>query len=428
MWDKKSVLYIHYKIFIMANSLALLKKHNKQRFILTLIVFLSSIGFLNPLSLFSDQVVKFMFYLSFLIAAFVATRNRNKHASIIHYPKKIYYTLILGISFSTVMVYLFQNQSFSTTVIATLPFLFSYLFLFVLLRFSLSKELLIKLITVLCILGIIAYLVDRITFPVIIFDTGRSQLDEERGIRINIPFIELDVMMFMYSINQYLSKHERKWLFGIIVFGLFIILSLTRQIILLSLVLGLLLCMQKVLFFKKLFVLAGAYIVYIFILPQIPLYQNMMKISEEQAEQNQYKEDDIRIQAWRFYTDEYQTNSLTYIFGNGVPSFGNSIWGDNVARTVYIENGGNGCYQADVGWAGFYWYFGLFSTFSLLFLLVIAIKQRKDGNEQYINYWLLFILTSSLASGVIIYQSQILSVMTGLYLAFKSQINKKNTN
>lgn len=394
----------------------------KKKYALTLMVFLSSIGFLNPMSVFSDQLVKLFFYLSILIALFVAVRNKPRRMEMVRYPQKVYYTFLGALAFSTVMVYLFQNQSYQTTLIATLPFFLAYFFLFIFIRFSLSKELIINVITVLCVVGMVSYVVNLVAFPQMIFDVGRSEMDDLRGIRINIPFIELDVLMFLYSINQYIKKRERKWLIRIVLFMVFIVLSVTRQIILFSFVFGLLLCLQKASVFKKLLLVAGAFFIYAVVLPQIPLYRNMMELSEEQAEKNQYEDEDIRIQAWRFFTSEYQTNSLTGIFGNGVPSFGNSPWGNKVQKTIYIDYGGNGCYQADVGWAGFYWYFGLIATVCLVLLFVKAVKIRKEGDCQYINYWLMFILVTSLASGPIIYQNQILSIMAGLYLAYSSRI------
>lgn len=407
----------------MINSLFPNNKLTKKKYILVLLAFLSSVGFMNPLGLLSDQVVKFVFYLFILIALLAAFRNKKSGVQI-QFPKKIYNLLLLSIACSTIMVYLFQNQSYKITLIATLPFFLSYLFLYILFRFSLSKEMMINIVIILCVSGMLTYVVNRFTFPAVIFDTGRSQLDEVRGIRINIPFIELDVMMLLYSINQYLINRKKKWILAILLFSVFIILSVTRQIILLSFAFGLLLCFQKLSYTKKVLLFVAAYMVYALVLPQIPLYQKMVELSEEQAENNKYEDEDIRIQAWRFFTDEYQTNSLTYIFGNGVPSFGNSPWGNNVQKTIYIPYGGNGCYQADVGWAGFYWYFGLIATSCLVLLLVKAFKKRKAGDEQYINYWLMFILISSLASGPIIYQNQILSVMAGLYLAYSSQRNK----
>ena len=98
-------------------------------------------------------------------------------------------------------------------------------------------------------------------------------------------------------------------------------------------------------------VLACIFCVYV-ILPQIPIVKAMMEVSEQQV-QNNADDEDIRIKAWRFYTVEFQDNIYCQIFGNGIPSYGNSRWGNYVDKTTgFPKDGGNGCFTVDVGWAG----------------------------------------------------------------------------
>ena len=165
---------------------------------------------------------------------------------------------------------------------------------------------------------------------------------------------------------------------------------------------------------------------FFFVLPQIPIFKTMAELSETQAERNKYEQEDIRITAWRFYTYEYQTNGLTTIFGNGVPSIGNSIWGNNYEKTVYWEYGGNGCFTVDVGWAGFFWYFGAIATLGLLILLVKAVRKKKSKDKKYLSYWCVFLILTSAASGPILFYSQIVSIMTVLYLIYGKEQNSNN--
>lgn len=154
----------------------------------------------------------------------------------------------------------------------------------------------------------------------------------------------------------------------------------------------------------------------------------MVELSEEQAERNKTEKEDIRITAWKFYTNEYQTNELTRIFGNGLPSIGNSKWGNDFEKTISYDYGGNGCFFVDVGWAGFYWLFGAFSTLSLIILLIKAILKNKQTNRQYLSYWLVFLLLTSIASAPILFYSQIISVVTTLYLVYGKEKNESNSN
>lgn len=167
-----------------------------------------------------------------------------------------------------------------------------------------------------------------------------------------------------------MDKYKNKiYIWLIILTTIFIILSVTRQYILLSIILGIIFILNKASLSKKIITASLCIIIYLFVLPQIPIYKTMVELSEEQAERNK-TEEDIRIKAWNFYIDEYQTNQITRILGNGIPSIGNSNWGNEHGQIVDKNLGGNGCYMADVGWAGFYWEFGLIATIGLLIILL----------------------------------------------------------
>ena len=152
-----------------------------------------------------------------------------------------------------------------------------------------------------------------------------------------------------------------------------------------------------------------------------------MELSEEQAEKNKYEKEDIRITAWRFYTTENQTNSVTPFLGNGIPSEGNSVWGIKHMKTIYYEYGGNGCFTVDVGWAGFYWLFGLFATLALMTIMIKAIIRKKPDKESYMSYGILFFLITSITAGPILFSQQIVSLCLILYLIYgNSKIYSRN--
>ena len=171
--------------------------------------------------------------------------------------------------------------------------------------------------------------------------------------------------------------------------------------------------------------------VYQFVLPQIPIYKSMMELSENQIDKNKYKEEDIRITAWRFYTYEYQKNGITRIIGNGMPSIGNSTIGNKFDAVTNARYGGNGCYFVDVGWAGFYWLFGIFATIGLLVILIKALIMARRMKKDYYVYWILFILITSVASAPIIFHGQVVSLCIILFMIFankniKYEINRIN--
>lgn len=389
----------------------------KGNYTLFVLIVLSSVGFFNPYGILSPVVTKAIFYgINVYVWSIVFTKHLS-NGSI--YPRWCFKCLILGILTSIIMATVFQIQSFKTTFIATIPTIIAFMFFPLLMFLHIEKEKIIKVYWWLIIAGMIVYIVNFSAYPGFVFGTEKEEFDLSRGIvRIGIPFIELFVLMFFYSINKWIDEKKKKWLMAIIILATFIVLSVTRQFILLSFVIGGWMLLRSSSIIKRIFFISLIAIFYFFILPNIPIYKTMLELSEEQAQRNKQGEEDIRIQAWRFYTYEYQTNGLTPIFGNGVPSIGNSKWGNDFAATTINQEGGNGCYTVDVGWAGFFWTFGGIATFGLLMLFYKAYKKEKKPKEKYLSYWIVFITLTSIASGPILFYNQIISVSTVLYLIF----------
>lgn len=401
---------------------------NKKYYLYILIV-LSSLTFYNPFGIISTQIGKFIFYFICLYSLFYAYKN-GINLQKVKYPKVPYKMLITGILLSTLMAITFQNQSFYITMIATLPYLLGYMVFYILMKFNIPKIQIEHAIWIFCLIGMGGYIINMITFPNIILGIEKENgYDMSRGIvRIGICSLELIVLFFFYSINQWMIKKEKKYLWLILLTVIFIILSVTRQYILLSVALGIIFILKKASLYKKIATIGLCIITYIYILPQIPIYKTMVELSEIQAERNKTEDEDIRIKAWKFYVNEYQTNQITKILGNGIPSIGNSYWGNNHNFTVNKNLGGNGCYMADVGWAGFYWAFGLFATLGLIFILIQGILKKKPKNKEFLTYWCIFILLTSIASAPILFYHQIISITTVLYLIYGKNDNYSNNN
>ena len=385
---------------------------------LYVLLVLSSLTFYNPFGIISAQMGKFIFYLICIISLLYAYKyGINLHT--VKYPKTSYKMLIAGILLSILMSTAFQDQSLYITTVVTLSFLFGYAVFYILMKFNIPKETIEKTIWIFCFIGMSIYIINMITFPNMIFGVEKDEYDMSRGIiRIGIPSLELIVLFFLYSINQWVITKKRKYILLTLITIAFIILSVTRQYIIISIALGLILILQKTSITKRLITIGLCVIIYFFILPKVPIYKTMVDLSTSQIEKNRYQEDDIRIRAWRFYTYEYQTNGITPILGNGVPSIGNSLWGNKFEETTNIADGGNGCYAVDVGWAGFFWNFGLIATIGLLSLFIHAILKRKSLDHKYLNYWIVFICLTSIASGPILYYNQIISISIVLYLIY----------
>ena len=373
---------------------------------------LATVGFFNPMGVLSDQVQKLLFYISVLFC-FIVANNSNISLQRYDYPRKSYTVLLLGIIISIFMASAFHMQSFKTSIVATLPFIFSFSFFYALMKLNIQSDKILKIYAIVCLLSSIVYFTNLITFPNPVFG-GEIDEDLSRGMqRIPVKFLEVFVLLLLYSINSWLIEKKKKWIYYIVILSVMIILSVTRQVILYAGVLSVIFIFKDISYFKKFLLCASIVIVVVYVLPLIPIYNEMVELSEMQAAENE-DEDNIRIQAWRYYTDENQTNNITRLFGNGVPSLGNSMWG----QMFDSETEDNGCYYADVSWAGFYYLFGIFSTCALLILLIKAMMKKKKANKRYLTYWFAFMILYGIAAGPFVYFYQIFNLMIGLYLVY----------
>ena len=373
---------------------------------------LATVGFFNPMGVLSDQVQKLLFYISVLFC-FIVANNSNISLQRYDYPRKSYTVLLLGIIISIFMASAFHMQSFKTSIVATLPFIFSFSFFYALMKLNIQSDKILKIYAIVCLLSSIVYFTNLITFPNPVFG-GEIDEDLSRGMqRIPVKFLEVFVLLLLYSINSWLIEKKKKWIYYIVILSVMIILSVTRQVILYAGVLSVIFIFKDISYFKKFLLCASIVIVVVYVLPMIPIYNEMVELSEMQAAENE-DEDNIRIQAWRYYTDENQTNNVTRLFGNGVPSLGYSMWG----QMFDSETEDNGCYYADVSWAGFYYLFGIFSTCALLILLIKAMMKKKKANKRYLTYWFAFMILYGIAAGPFVYFYQIFNLMIGLYLVY----------
>lgn len=384
----------------------------KTLFVLT---FFSTVGFLNPMQMFSEQALKLMFYLCIALSAVEVILN-GRRINDISYPRKCYWLMLAIIAMSTVPASMFHDQSIKVSFMAMLSYLLSYMYFWILMKGGLSERFIMKWIMVGCVIAIPIYFINVLSFPNVIFGQELQGEDLSRGIlRVPVMFLEFFVLVFFYSINRILlGKGKRnKWMVVIAVCVMMIFLSVVRQIILYSVVLGVLFMLKHVSWFKKIMSAALIALSIVYLLPMIPAYNTMLELSQSQIEENADKEN-VRIGAWRYYTFENQTNSITPFLGNGVPSFGNSIWGSLFAEEVEDNN----YLFADVSWAGFIYLFGWIGFGALLFIVLCAIFKRKPPHQEYLTYWFVFILLSGIGSGVFVYYFSITYIMIGLYLVF----------
>lgn len=379
-------------------------------------------NFYNPFGLIPKQVPKLVFYLVILLLLFTGNRKISLR-SIKGFPRKSYLLILFGMIGALIMAATFQEQSFAVSAMAILPYFFGYLSFLSLVRSGVETDVIKKIILGMLCCSVIIYIVNYVSFPLMPFgDKDADSIDASRGvIRIGVLYTELFILAVFYSINQWLISKKKKWLVAIAACGLMILLSVTRQVIAITVLFGALFIMKRARVYQKILFVAFALVFAIYVLPEIPIYKALVETTQNQMNREDNKEDP-RIRASRFYLYEYQTNDLTRILGNGIPSIGNSRWGDKFETITRSE----GCYSSDLGWIGFYWHFGAIASIGVLFVLFNAARLRKEPENEYLTYFFYAIILLSVLSAPILIYKQVISIMLVLYLTYKPD-NKRHT-
>ena len=392
-----------------------------MNYFILIFILLSAIGFFNPSGVLSAQAEKFLLYAAIAggaVYAFSFGRNLTK----VKYPRIAYAILIGGIFLSIFTSTAFHDQSLTDSFKTVLSYLLPYFSFLVFMKLDVPREKVMNTLIILSFIAAFVYFVNLYSVPSFSFGRPLEKEDLSRGIlRIAIPYIELFPLLLFYSINQWFMTRAKKWLFYGAFLMVMIFLSVTRQIIFLSAILGLIYLLQNVTLFKKITVIVVVMLFGTIVLPRIPAYKTMLELSEEQRDENE-DEENIRIQAWRYYTIENQTIEITPIIGNGVPSFGLSPWG----KQFESDTDTNKCFAVDVGWAGFFYYFGAITTAALLIILIRAFLLRKPKTQVFLNYWILFVIATTVASGIILYYYQIVPLCLVLCLIFQNSTKTDN--
>ncbi len=373
---------------------------------------LSSIAFFNPGGAITDQLGKLMFLtvccLVMIVLLFVWTPRLRK------FPKLGYVLMLCGVFSGVAVTVIIHGQTITTGVVSVLPLLFAYGTFFIFYKLNITKGKFIRLVRYLAISGIIIYFINRLFYPNLLFGVKEGGM-RAGMLRMWIPFLELDILLFFYYINDFARNGIRRIsLVYVLLFGTMIILSVTRQLIILGFGLGAILYILRTRGAAKIIVAMLIAVFTITVIPNTRIFEVITETTESENERSRGAENNVRLLAWNFYTDDVQESIITKVFGNGVPAFQKSKWGHKIDQI----SDRNGWYPTDVGWAGFFFNFGLTGVIGLLIILLSSLIKSVQNGLPWISVWLILILVSSFTSGPILYTYQIVSISMVLYLIY----------
>jgi len=370
-----------------------------------------------------DTLAKAIIYVTFFVlylSALSSKKYKNPFNSNLY--NKSFVLICIAIIVSPIMASSqHEDQSFFVSIVAILPYLIPFLLFFILNRLNIPSHKIEKLLLIIGIINVLLVFQLFYLSPNQLF--GGIGLNEDgRGVRLNVWGDIFKMVLFFYSINQFLITKKKLWIIVIVLCFITIIFSLTRQIMFWSLILAVIFFITKVKLYKKIIGLIFFVFLFQFII-ELPYIQNLMMISTHQIEQNELDQD-IRVIAFKYYINDNQENVATRILGNGCDSYGNSVWGE--VRHQEMQN--TQCYPTDVGIAAFYYYFGILGILGLLGILIVTIKIKIPPQYLYCKYVVYYILLASIASGPILYYHQCIVLPLVCYLIKINNVNYNNKN
>jgi len=261
--------------------------------------------------------------------------------------------------------------------------------------------------------------------PTVLFSSSNSDeiLDDSRGIyRINIVGRMFLVLSFFFALNKWKIYKEKKFILIALVCFLFIILQVTRQVIILSFLIGMYYFIRS---YKKGFILICFIILSFFFLKNaIVINENsvigsMINLSENQLDKGD--DDDVRLNATKFFFNDFSDNLFTNIFGNGMPH-ANSNYGQ---YTLKISNS-YGYYLSDVGYAKMYVITGLLGLvlYVILFIKVAFIKVNE--NWMYAKLFILYVFLANFGADWYAKPDGIILISICVFLIGKKELVNKS--
>ena len=237
-------------------------------------------------------------------------------------------------------------------------------------------------------------------FPVPVFgfnEDGEVKEDISRGM-IRINFIGRISLIFAYflSLNKYYVQKKKVYLVIAILFFLFIVMQVTRQLILWTALVTVIYVFQKN---RKLLYLSIVFVISLFLLgktitfSQDSVIGTMITLTEEQMSNNQQGNEDIRVTEYRYFFTEWSRNIITDIIGNGLPH-GSSSYGKYLTKLQEQQK----LYLSDVGYGQIFVVTGWMGLFLYLMLFIKCCLIRMPEELMYATMFMIFLLFANIAA------------------------------
>ncbi len=296
--------------------------------------------------------------------------------------------ILVSVTFSMIGAYVFQEQAFSTTLLAQ-RVIYYYLIYFLLHYLKISLEYIVKTIIALAIVYMVLYVAQYLVYPTALI---KSKMFIDRGtLRIFMPGAGFLVIAYFIWLYSFFSTYRIKYILLLLAAWIVFVLLGTRQVIGAVLLLSIIFMLQSKVVKSRVFffVLIG-----LALIPVYLIFQDIINaMFDLTVSQSNSAESGIRLRAARFFLTDFYKNNLAYLIGNGAP--GSSGYG---LRIVGIAER-YGYYRADLGLLGEYTKYGVLFVIGVFIIFYRSLSAGLPENLMFIKYNFMGIMLTLVTGG-----------------------------
>lgn len=343
--------------------------------------------------------------------------------------------LLMMFIFSILWVFILWGQLpwSSMIVMGSLGGVFPLVVYFVLQKYKISTQTLVKAITIIYILYVICYLIGLYTIPTPLFGyTEKSSSIEEiadsiaqRGvIRLGVPGADFVVLIIFLILTRY--KNKKIFYLLLIPVSITLLMRGTRTPFFATIIIAFIYYLWQIK--HKWIIIFTGVIIYIF---SGSIYQKMLnsdsdnavikyvQMTSNQIERSNEKEEDIRIEMTKYmFTEFNEGNIMRIIFGNGVPGYSG-----HYAKVIEKLGNDRSYYPVDTAFTTIFVYFGIIGLILYLQLLWIVIKTKASPEGTFSKLYIYYLYLISPTNCSLIFSAG-LTLGLALYIIQQNQIKK----
>lgn len=322
---------------------------------------------------------------------------------------KFFLFILLLITLSMFNSYAFHEQNILLSYKVTAQYMaVAYFFYLLSIRPNIKK--IEMLIWFLCIVYVVLWAYGMSKLPEIVFPRFSDEIiDDQRGVlRLRMAGDTITVLAFFMSINKYVVDKKKIWILVFSLLFIVILLHVTRQVIVLSFLLGVgHICYKTK--WKWFFLIAVPFLYFFIGMVQFDkdsIVSKMINISDDQISNQKTGEEDIRIQEYKYFFFNYTDNPFTLLLGNGT-SHSESNFGkkDMKLSNEFLF------WDSDVGYAHIFIRFGLICLILYVIILYKGVKQKIDRKLVYAKLYIIYLILANIASTPILWEPVLLSIV-----------------